>query len=327
MIELRMGSQDVLRLRFAVSALWEVLAAVRAVTTGPSLPALRPWHVLIGPALVGLDLSALAAVQADSRYTPDFLTPPPVAGERGIEAELDLVQQTPTAVVREELGRCLAERVTVAADDPLHVMVRRPAWARGLLVRQLREAWEQLLLPYWPRLHRVLATDVDHRSRRLVGGGIAALLEDLDPDVEWADGTLRVRGPVRDRRDLAGEGVVLMPSVFVTGRPLVVMDPPYQPMLVYRARGTASAFEAGVAPADALVRLLGTGRADLLALLDSPAGTGSLALGLGRSAGTVSEHLQVLRTAGLVEVHRDGRSSRWTRTALGDALVAGPLTT
>jgi DNA-binding transcriptional ArsR family regulator len=80
-----------------------------------------------------------------------------------------------------------------------------------------------------------------------------------------------------------------------------------------------------VAPADALVRLLGRGRADLLALLDEPAGTGGLALALGRSAGTVSEHLHALRAAGLVEVRRTGKASRWQRTALGDGLVAGPL--
>ncbi|MCU1596149.1 MAG: putative transcriptional regulator, ArsR family [Frankiales bacterium] len=319
-----MSEQDVLRLRFAVSPLWETLAAVRAITTGPVPAVIEPWRRSLD--LAGLDAWALAAVQAQGHYTPDFLTPPPVAGERSIDTELDLVRQTPTAVVRDELQRCLDNRRAPGPDDPLRSLVARPAWARELLVRQMRAAWERLLLPSWPRLHRVLATDVDHRSQRLVTGGIAHLLEDLDPAVSWSDSSLRVRGPVKEARDLAGEGVVLMPSVFVTGRPLVVLDEPYQPTLIYRARGIANAWEGTVAPADALVRLLGRGRADLLALLDSPAGTGSLAVGLARSAGTVSEHLQVLRTAGLVDVRRTGRTSRWTRTALGDALVAGPLT-
>jgi DNA-binding transcriptional ArsR family regulator len=116
-----------------------------------------------------------------------------------------------------------------------------------------------------------------------------------------------------------------MPSFFTTVRPLVILDPPYQPTLFYTARGIATAFTQSVAPAEGLVRLVGQGRADLLAALDEPAGTGSLAVALGRSAGTVSEHLHALRAAGLADVRRTGKSSRWTRTELGDALVAGPL--
>ena len=314
MIELRTSPQDVLRLRFAVSPLWETTAAVRAVSQGPLPTALRAWRRLVDPPPTPL----LLAVQA--RYTPDFLTPPPVAGERSIDEEIALVAGTPLATVREEVRRC------VAAGGDAAALGARPAVLRDRAVRELRAAWEALLRPHWPRLHRVLATDVDHRSRQLVQGGIAALLDDLHPAVEWVDGVLRVRAPVHDRRDLQGEGVVLMPSVFGMGRPLVVLDPPYQPLVVYPARGVATAWTAPVAPADALVQVVGRGRADLLALLDEPAGTGALAVRLGRSAGTVSEHLRVLRAAGLVDVRRSGRDSRWERTGLGDALVAGPLT-
>ncbi|MGB8651662.1 MAG: winged helix-turn-helix domain-containing protein, partial [Mycobacteriales bacterium] len=118
---------------------------------------------------------------------------------------------------------------------------------------------------------------------------------------------------------------VLMPSVFGVGRPVVILDPPYQPVLIYPARGVATAFTAPVAPADALVQVLGRGRAELLASLDDPAGTGSLALAVGRSAGTVSEHLHALLAVGLVDLSRNGKTSRWSRTPLGDALVAGRL--
>jgi hypothetical protein len=89
----------------------------------------------------------------------------------------------------------------------------------------------------------------------------------------------------------------------------------------------ATAFTAPVAPADALVQLLGRSRAQLLAALDEPAGTGNLAITLDRTTGTTSEHLHALRAAGLVDVRRNGKASRWQRTELGDALVAGPLTT
>jgi DNA-binding transcriptional ArsR family regulator len=320
LIELRMGERDVLRMRFAISPVWEALAAVRAVSRAQVPPSLRPWRDPVAP----VDPELLTRLQFHSSYTPDFLTPPPAAGERSIEAEIALVAATPLQVVREEVTRCLHEGDL--RDPLLQEMARRPAAARTRIVRELEIAWDAYLKPTWPRLHRVLATDVDHRSRRLVSGGIAALLEDLDPTVEWEDGTLRVRGPVNDRRDLKGEGVVLMPSLFTVSRPLVILDPPYQPTLIYQARGIGTAFTKAVAPAEALVRLLGQGRADLLALLDEPSGTGSLAIVLDRSAGTVSEHLHALRSAGLAEVRRTGKRSRWSRTPLGDALVAGPLT-
>lgn len=318
MIELLTSDEDVLRLRFAVSPLWEVLAAVRAVNPGPLPAALSPWLRTVAPPQTPL----LAAVQRGRRYTPDFLTPPPRAGERSIDAEIQLVATTPLQTLRRELARCLDE----GAHDPLLArLVERPRQARDQVVREMRRAWEQLLRPSWPRLHRVLATDVDHRSRRLVAGGIAALFEDLDPNLTWNGRTLCVRAPVHERRTLHGEGVVLMPSAFTIGRPIVILDPPYQPTIIYGARGVATAFAAPVAPADGLVRLLGQSRALLLAGLDDPAGTGALATLLGRSAGTVSEHLHALRAAGLVDVRRDGKSSRWQRTPLGDALVAGPL--
>ena len=318
MIELQTSQSDVLRLRFAVSPLWELLAAVRAVHVGPLPATLRPWRDTVSPPETPL----LAAVQRGRRYTPDFLTPPPEAGERSFEAEVDLVAATPMAVVEQELSRCLDEGV----QDPLLAQLKdRPRQARDQVVREMRLAWEHVLRPSWPRLHRVLATDVDYRSRRLVTGGIAALLEDLDPRVDWDGRTLRVHAPVSDRRTLHGEGVVLMPSAFNIGRPIVILDPPYQPTLIYGARGVATAFTAPVAPADALVQLVGRSRALLLATLDEPAGTGPLAIILGRSAGTVSEHLHALRAAGLVDVRRLGKASRWHRTELGDALVAGPL--
>ena len=319
MIELTTTREDVLRTRFAVSPAWELLAAVRAVTVGPLAGALRPWRATVQPPTTPL----LTAVQRDRHYVPDFLTPPPEAGERSIEEELAIVAATPLAAVGQELARCEAEG---PPDPVLSAAASRPRRARDQAVREMQLAWRALLAPSWPRLHRVLATDVDHRSRRLVAGGIASLLDDLDPRVRWDGRTLRVHAAVTERRTLHGEGVVLMPSAFYVGRPVVILDPPYQPTLVYAARGVATAFTAPVAPAQALTSLVGRGRADVLAALDDAAGTGELAALLGRAPGTVSEHLHVLRTAGLVAVSRVGKASRWERTPLGDALVAGPLT-
>ena len=313
MIELRLGPKDALHLRFAVSPLWETLAAVRATTVGPMPQAMNPWRRLVVPPPTPF----LTALQTGTGYVPDFLTPPPQAGERSIEAEIALVAETPLAVVQAELHR--------ARDAGADVPRLRAHQARARAVAEMRLAWEQLLKPHWPRLHRVLATDVDHRSKRLVSGGLAALMQDLHPAVTFGNDALRVRGPVTERRDLQGEGIVLMPSLFGGQRPLVILDEPYQPTLIYPARGVGTAWTRPVAPADALVRLLGQGRAEVLAALDEPDSTGELGMRLDRAGSTVSEHLHVLQKAGLVDVTRQGKASRWERTELGDSLVAGPL--
>lgn len=313
MIQIRLGPGDALHIRFAVSPLWETLAAVRAATVGPMPAAMRPWRRLVPHPQTPL----LTAVQTGSRYTPDFLTPPPAAGERSIDVELALVAATPLPVVADELQRAREAGARVAPQSPAEILAQA--------VSEMRHAWEVLLAPHWARLHRVLATDVDHRSRRLVGGGLAALMADLHPSVELTGEELRVRGPVRDRRDLQGEGIVLMPSLFGGVRPLVVLDQPYQPTLIYPARGIGEAFTRQVAPADALVRLLGLGRAEVLAALDEPGGTGDVGYRVVRAVSTVSQHLHVLHRAGLVERRRIGKTSRWQRTDLGDALVAGRL--
>jgi DNA-binding transcriptional ArsR family regulator len=56
-------------------------------------------------------------------------------------------------------------------------------------------------------------------------------------------------------------------------------------------------------------------------LLVTPTTTGDIASRLDVTAGAVSQHLSVLRAAGLVASHRDGRTLLHLRTARGDALL------
>jgi DNA-binding transcriptional ArsR family regulator len=91
----------------------------------------------------------------------------------------------------------------------------------------------------------------------------------------------------------------------------------------YPARGIATVWEDRPAAPDAIAALIGRTRADLLELLAAPATTGALAARLGVTAGAVSQHLNVLRAAGLVATRRDGRAVVHMRTMRGDALVHG----
>src|SRR5437879_4051761 len=100
-IDIRLGPKDASHVRFAVSPLWETLAAVRALTVGPVPQVMQPWRRTVQTP----DTPLLTALQTGSPYTPDFLTPPPAAGERTVEREIALVAETPLAVVLDEIQR------------------------------------------------------------------------------------------------------------------------------------------------------------------------------------------------------------------------------
>jgi DNA-binding transcriptional ArsR family regulator len=125
--------------------------------------------------------------------------------------------------------------------------------------------------------------------------------------------------------ELAGRGLLLVPCAFHWPGVGAMFDPPWQPSLIYAPRGIALLWEppeAGDAPAaDALAPLLGERRARILLTLREPASTTELAARLAASPAGVSEHLKVLRRAGLISGRRDGRSVRYARTVAGDALA------
>jgi DNA-binding transcriptional ArsR family regulator len=71
----------------------------------------------------------------------------------------------------------------------------------------------------------------------------------------------------------------------------------------------------------AITRLLGAGRAFVLAETHIPSTTGSLARRVNLAPATVSQHLTVLRDAGLVTAQRRGREVLYRQTPLAAALL------
>jgi hypothetical protein len=319
MIRLRFGPGTLERVRFAISPLMETMESLRALRD-PDAQALHlPWIREARERTRDLDLAPLMALLPEDRYTPDFVSPPPHGPLAGIEEELATVAATPPGVVRAEIERAYRNRPIPAALQPL---LDEPASAIPALADLARAYFDRALAPHWPRIRAVVEGDVLHRARRLADGGALHGFADIDPSVRWSDGVLEIDKRAEQDVDLADRGLLFVPSVFGWPRVVIVTAPPWQPTIIYPARGAGALWEpAGGSASGALAALVGRNRAALLVALDRPRSTTDLAALAGITPGGVSQHLAVLRAAGLVHAHRVGRAVLNLRTVAGDALV------
>jgi hypothetical protein len=319
MVTLRLGPEDVANVRFAISPLMELHNSVRALEH-PDASALHlPWVTATRARMDGVDLALLQALHPRKAYTPDFVDPPPSSPLGELEDELAEMLATPPDRVRLELRRAYDGREVPRVLQPL---LRDPARELPALADRFRAYWARALAPHWPRIRALLEGDIHHRARQLADGGARRLFADLHPEVSFAEDTLRIDMPYEVTADLGGRGLLLVPSVFTWPRPAISVEPPYAPFLVYPARGVGGLWEPGrAAPPRALAALLGPRRASVLTALEAPRSTTELARALELSPGSVSQHLSVLREAGLVHAHRAGRSVLYARSDTGEALV------
>jgi DNA-binding transcriptional ArsR family regulator len=285
-----------------------------------------PWLEDVRPRLAEIDVAPLTALTPRRGYTPDFLAPPPVAPRGGIAQELERIAATPLDRAAREIDRSLngAGRLGEPVPDHVAVLLAEPAVALTTLTDLLRRCWEAFVAPYWPRLSDLLDADVAHRTRRMGEAGLSPVVAGLHPRIGWQGDDLHLEAPFDERRRLGGAGLVMVPSAFVWPNVLAVVDPAWQPTLVYPARGIAELWQpAPTERSEPLARLLGATRATLLASLAEPASTTALARRHQLSQATVSEHLGVLERAGLLARRRQGRTVLYRHTVIGAALAVG----
>ncbi len=186
--------------------------------------------------------------------------------------------------------------------------------------------------PYWTQIRHSLRAERAAQIERLAGAGIDTFLAGICPPmIQWHPPVLHVRnapGPERDV-SLRGSGLIFAASAFLSPYPvlftdLVNRDGP--PTLVYPAvRDLGQAFELWNIQEErqALAGLLGRTRCSVLDAVAGGSSTGVLAQRVGISPAAASQHLAVLRRAGLITTHRSGRSVAHSLTALGSALLTG----
>ncbi|MGW7260192.1 DUF5937 family protein [Streptomyces sp. NPDC054834] len=326
MLRFTATAEDLLRSRFALSPAFELCGLLRRLSgRDAALP--TDWAVRLAPGFTRLrgetSLDAVLALQT-SRAGVNFVAPPPRGLTQSWADDLAAIRATPIAVARAEIDAVLREQ---PVRDPRVRELLESDRVVEAVADTLDRAWNELLAPDWSQLRAVCERDIVHRVGVIGERGWKEAVEGLDGALVWQGQHLSVHvRAAHEDVSLAGEGLLLVPSVLVWPAVAAFHEEPWPKALIYRARGTSALWERATSDPDALTSLaalLGRSRARLLAELGVPASTSQLARSLAMAPGAVGDHLTVLRTAGLLVRARSGRSVLYRRTALGDALVAG----
>ena len=324
MVAIGLSAGAVARIRFAVSSLWEVVTSLRVLRDPAAHPVHLPWVERVTPALRAAGLAGERAgllwqlVPAAPAYLPDFLTPQPLGPGADLDAELALLCATPSEVVRTHLHR-------YGLRPPLACAFADPAAGLARIAEEVRRYWEIALAPHWPRIRTLLDAELHRQARRLAEGGAELLLNELHQQVRWNEPTLSINQRHCTAPDVAdGHGLVLVPSCFAW--PSVLSVPTgTSPQLAYPARGAATLWERTPTDGTPLHAVLGRNRARLLVEMCAPVSTTELAKRTGISPSAVSQHLAILRAAGLVSTHRHGKAMLNARTTAADTLLSAAV--
>lgn len=322
MIHVRMSVTDMGRMRFAYSPLIEVAESLYMLSSAQVVPLHRTWFDALRDGLRRVDLALLLGVVPAQGYVADFFS----AGVNGpattVEQQLHALSEMPADEIRAEIE-------TVWRGAPLPPVVQDLFVREGTAVgRRLADAlaqyWAVAIEPHWRVIRAVLDDDVASRAGELAKGGVGGLLTDLHPQISMRDDVLSIDKLHSWQQDLAGDGLLLVPSVFVWPNLIFAAGPAGPVRLIYPARGVGNVWQTPPPVAtddDALGALLGRSRAAILVALALPHSTTELAVKLGQSPPSVSQHLSVLRHSGLVVSWRSGRRVLYRRTALATSVV------
>jgi DNA-binding transcriptional ArsR family regulator len=243
-----------------------------------------------------------------------------------LEEGLDALLAAPRSLLRGEIDgiathRALPSRIRALADGDRDSLLGLAAAIRDVHYAAVGRAWS--------RLSAYLDAANTTYGQVLATGGVERLLATFHPLARWRPPVLEISwcGPSRDL-DLHGRGLILVPSVFCSPRPMAfhsLADQAAPELLIFPAiRGLgdlAAAWALGERHARALVALLGRTRAAVLEAIGDGCTTTELARRVGVSPPSASQHAAVLRDANLLVTRRVGKSVHHSLTSLGVALL------
>lgn len=323
MIRLDLSSRAMARVRFVVSPLVEVSAALAVLREGATA---RRTGWLDRSCRVLHDTPLLAALNSTADYLPDFLTPEPAAYEPDLMMELHQVATTPANRVRSEFTAAVRGRPVNGLNGrqlPPTVLRQLDLGERAfcqVVADELHAFWNYAIAPMWTRISRRLEEDVEERARTAARLGAGVMWAELHPRVRWHENAVVTIASRYHVNAWWGDTVILAPSSIINDLGTGV-DPcgRRNTYLVYPAQVQHSI--AGDAP---LGGVIGRTRAAILGSLQHRLTTQELARLHGLSPATVSHHLSALHHAGLVTRDRVGRTVEYQVSARARSLLALP---
>ncbi|MFF7341761.1 DUF5937 family protein [Streptomyces sp. NPDC008163] len=313
MIRYRLGA-GAASVRWAMSPIHEVVSLAQLLTEPRRHAMFRPWLRRRHLHLSHPDLRALTVFMADGAYRPDFLDPSPMTSEPTFEEGMDALLSAPADQTYAELvdavrgrGAAMGRRLL---DDPER--------ARSEAAGALRRLWDTVVEPEWVGMRQALRAELLDRAIQVNREGLRAVLPRLHPSAACEDDTVTVEKPVDIDVDCP-QGLILVPSLFITDRVQCTTSDRWTPAIYYPASGRY--LWAAPPTPRSLHRLLGATRARILTALTTPLQTTAVAALVNVSVPTASEHLAILRDAGLVDCSRAGRTAVYELTEAGRTLL------
>ncbi|MCX5412705.1 helix-turn-helix transcriptional regulator [Streptomyces sp. NBC_00059] len=331
MLRIHVSGVDLSRVRMATrpDAMWETILSFHRLRDRRGSTVFGKWRKESRTRLNG-EARLLSTVVPPRGYFPDFLTPSQGGPEPyGLDAGMEALRDTPADRIHRELGllagpaplaRRASARPPSAAALP-EALAEGRTEPLGRLITTLRAYHRAAVEPYWPHIRACVEADRAVRGRALLDGGADELLATLPSMIRWRAPVLEADYPVDRELRLDGRGLLLQPSFFCRGTPVVYRDPDLPPVLVYPV--THPGAPAFAEPGPWLGRLVGHTRSTVLRSIDNGCTTSELARRTGVSLASASQHACVLREAGLVRTLRHGGSVLHTLTPLGAALLRG----
>lgn len=321
MLRVHLGAEDLGRIRFA-DAPAPVLESVLMLFELRNRPPVQPqrgagdWRGTLRTAFPAESRPLLNLVP--TRHNVLFLDVLTANAEEAFR----LVRDTSEAVHAGNIER-IARMKSTPVPPWLYRYAQGDVKVLDRLDLALRTFHSTCLSPLWSGATARFHDDITRRMTTLRRFGVAAVLSTLSADMKLNGLTLECRYPFERETRLDGRGLILMPSAFWSGRPLLTWDPQDQTrhVLIYPARSGHPGDDAESAR-DALAALLGPTRAAVLrALRQRPSTTSGIAREVGISLPSASEHTATLRGAGLITSQRQGQAVQHHLTHLGQALL------
>ena len=329
MIDINVTHEDILRMRFAFSPMVEAVTSYNMLSIYPQPTQYIQWIDEASRALEDVDLPYMNELIAGRSNIPDFLTPTPTAPGLSFEEELKRLCETPTTIIEEHL-RFMIE-FEGESDLSLYALAH-PRQAVDALVNELRLYWKRTLEHHWSRMITILENDILYRAREQALYGAVHMLNGLHPKLSYDDGAFTIKKTIKPNKfycppsdahfDIAGRGIQIVPIIFSFPKLYWQVNETYQPMFIYGARGTGLwHYSEPDNPDEALQITLGVGRSRVFYALTTPRSTNELAFLLDITAGAVSQHLNKLNQAGLVESSRSGKRVFYRLSQRGQSLI------